>query len=62
MKFELRILLENDAMQTADDVAAALRRVADYLSETGGFEHVAAGSVRDLNGNTVGEWEAASDD
>jgi hypothetical protein len=57
--FTLTIALGNDAMQTAEDVASALRATADYIEGTGGWGHIDAGSVRDLNGNPVGEWEVA---
>jgi hypothetical protein len=43
----------NDAMQEASDVATALRDVADKVEA-----HEATwGTIRDANGNTVGEWE-----
>jgi hypothetical protein len=59
--FKLRIALGNDAMQTAEDVAGALRGLADHVAEIGGYVDFGgyrdAGSVRDENGNTVGMWE-----
>jgi DUF917 family protein len=56
MTFTLTIELGNDAMQDAQDVADALRAAADYIEQSGGFDHIDAGKVRDVNGNTVGEW------
>ena len=54
-KFTLDIDLGNDAMQTADDVAEALRRVAKRLEAD---RDLSSGLIRDLNGNTVGVWVA----
>ena len=51
--FTLTIQLGNAAMETSDDVAEALRRVADKM-ERNGFD----GRIVDLNGNTVGKYEA----
>lgn len=51
MTFKLTIRLGNDAMQTREDVAEALVRVAEKLRA--GLETT---TIRDLNGNTVGEW------
>lgn len=49
--FDLSIRLENDAMQTAEDVAQALERVAAKLAVG-----ITEGPVRDVNGNTVGSY------
>jgi hypothetical protein len=51
-KFTLNIELGNEAMQTGEDVARALRAVAKKLD--GGAD---SGRVQDENGNTVGEWD-----
>jgi hypothetical protein len=51
-KFTLSIELGNEAMQTGEDVARALREVAKKLD--GGDD---SGRIRDENGNTVGEWD-----
>jgi hypothetical protein len=56
--FQLQIKLGNEAMQTASDVADALRRVAERLDERG-FD-APTGIVRDINGNLVGAWERTS--
>jgi hypothetical protein len=52
-KFQLAIELDNDAIQTAADVASALTRTADDILAHG----LVAGVIRDANGNTVGTWE-----
>lgn len=62
MKFILKIDLENDAMHTQHDVAAALRDVAESLGEldTSPFAfavYSGKGKIRDINGNVVGYWE-----
>lgn len=63
MKFTVEIELLNDAMQTADDVAQALRETADRLVDTmGGNENLDEHegkfrNIRDINGNTVGIWQ-----
>lgn len=51
--FKLEIRTGNDAMDSSDDVADALHKLADQLAD-----HMGAldGLVRDANGNTVGEW------
>ena len=64
--FTLRIKLGNAAMQTPEDVAEALRKTAEYVEGVGSYEgddeevrwHLDAGNIRDLNGNTVGSWDA----
>ena len=54
MKFTLEIELGNDAMQTEDDVARALKEVAKNIRNHG-FDDATEG-IFDLNGNKVGEW------
>lgn len=58
MKFTLTITLGNDAMQTPDDVAAALAHVAHRVraSDAWGDPTHAGHLVLDDNGNRVGEW------
>jgi len=53
-KFILTISLSNDAMQTPEDVAEALRVAASRI------ESYALPLIFDLNGNTVGSWEFTS--
>jgi len=48
--FTLTINMGNDAMQTPEDVAEALRDAARDI-ETGGKEF-----IYDINGNKVGLW------
>ena len=50
-KFTLHIELGNDAMQTATDVAGALRIVETQLCAGKEF-----GKILDVNGNSVGRW------
>jgi hypothetical protein len=63
MTFTLKIELGNDAMQTYDDIAAALRKVAARLNSGGNTVidedadlAITGGRIKDVNGNTVGEW------
>ena len=51
-KFQLAIELDNDAIQTAADVASALARTAEDILARG----LVAGVIHDANGNTVGTW------
>lgn len=53
--FTVKIKLGNAAMQTAEDIAEALRRLADKV-ESADVESD-RGVVMDLNGNQVGSWE-----
>jgi hypothetical protein len=53
--FTLTIDLGNDAMQTPQDVAEALRGIAEDLDERVGVFPERRG-VRDGNGNTVGRY------
>ena len=50
-RFDLHIDLGNDAMQTGEDVAEALRRIAEMLDH--GYT---SNRIGDLNGNAVGTW------
>jgi hypothetical protein len=52
-EFTLRIDLGNDAMREPEDIADALRRVAQMIENS----HGAGGSIMDNNGNTVGKFE-----
>jgi hypothetical protein len=52
MSFTLNIETGNEAMRSADDVADALRTLADRITSP----DYARGNVRDRNGNTVGEY------
>lgn len=54
--FTLTITLGNEAMQTPEDVAWALRKAIEQL-EAGETRR----NIRDSNGNTVGMWEFKPD-
>ena len=59
MKFSLDIELGNAAMQTGDDVAEALRKVAQKLADTYDgttLPNWEFGTIKDANGNAVGVW------
>ena len=63
-RFTLELELENDAMQTGDDIGRALRHAANMLEgltprELLELEGPARGfaNLRDANGNTCGRWE-----
>jgi hypothetical protein len=59
MKFRLEIELGNDAMQTLDDVIAALQASRNSLAD--GNEPLTIGDndrvLGDENGNNIGKWE-----
>ena len=62
MNFRLEIKLGNAGMSTYDDIAWALNRLTekfrndctDLTDEN--FEGETGGVIKDINGNTVGEW------
>jgi hypothetical protein len=61
--FTLKIKLGNAAMLTGEDIARALREVARRVEAEIGPEELTnkvtyKASIRDINGNTVGEWRA----
>lgn len=64
MQFDLHITLGNDWMQNPLDVAYALRGLADRLeaSNSAAGWDTPTGTVRDLNGNTVGRWTVEEDE
>jgi len=58
VKFELTISLGNDAMKDENDLADAIRRVAESVANfsiTPGST-IIGGTTRDENGNKVGTW------
>lgn len=58
MVFEVRLVLENDAMQEGADVAEALRKIADTIEvRTRDGLPGCASKVWDRNGNIVGHWK-----
>ena len=63
MTFTLTIELGNAEMQTFDHIARALRQTADRFDNEHDLVEEAdpydrRGIVRDINGNTVGKYEA----
>ncbi len=55
--FEVKINLGNEAMQTPDDVCAALRLIIKELLRTTSMEFDGEyGTIMDINGNSVGKW------
>lgn len=60
-QFSLFVQLGNDAMQDMADVADLLERAAASMrrdhEEGEDFGSVDAASLRDLNGNRVGNWQ-----
>ena len=61
--FTITIELGNAAMETAEDIAAALRKLADQLDQGQHVPHQTR-CVKDVNGNVVGEahWDGPMDD
>lgn len=51
--FDLTIRLGNSAMQSAEDIARALRTAADRIMISGAH----SGHIHDINGNTVGGFD-----
>ncbi len=56
MEFKLKIKLGYAAMQNGEDIAPALRTVATTIGDYSEVSPGMGGGIRDLNGNTVGEW------
>ena len=60
MKFTLKIELGNEAMETGEDVAIALRKQADYIATRYSMGNIQTANawhnIMDENGNTVGHW------
>ena len=61
-EFKLRITIGNDAMQTGEDVAGALRKVADKLQNVGKLPTFHHRNILDDNGNVVGTYAALDKD
>jgi hypothetical protein len=59
MEYKVTIRIGNEMMQNADDVAQALRFVADRLRREGLNRHALA--VWDANGNRVGQSKLYTD-
>jgi hypothetical protein len=66
LRFDLTITLGNAAMLSGDDVAAALRNVADTMANRyDGLtlpETYTAAPILDLNGARVGSWAVVDDE
>lgn len=56
-KFSMNIELGNDAMQQPQELADALREVANKIAAIDPTDTNAGGKVLDDNGNEVGTWE-----
>ena len=56
-QFILKITLGNDAMQTGNDIAIALRNVAGILYDRDIIKHIEPSKIMDFNGNAVGSWQ-----
>lgn len=61
MKLKIEIEIGNDAMLTGEDLAYAVRRVAQSVESVLGEDAIkpstiVAGTSRDDNGNKVGWW------
>lgn len=54
-EFTLTIKMGNSAMQTVDDIAEVLRKVAKRIEGSGNTGED-FGPIMDTNGNKVGEW------
>lgn len=57
--FTLEIELGNAAMQSGEDIARALERVAAQVRQHERPEPFHSMRIRDENGNTVGGWNVA---
>jgi hypothetical protein len=58
VKFELTISLGNDAMNNEQDLADAIRKVANSVEQFSieAGSTIIGGTTRDENGNKVGTW------
>lgn len=57
MKFMVEIELGNASMTTGNDVAQALEILAEQIEDESLHSSSEwGGSIRDVNGNTVGNW------
>lgn len=70
MEFNLNMGLDNAALQTSDDLANALEKIAKRIREQGYVEHVLqegdvdtfTRAIADTNGNPVGYWSLELDE
>ena len=57
MELNIRISLDNVAFESKYETARCLSRVSAEILDTPGERHEnSSGIVRDVNGNSVGEW------
>lgn len=62
MRFVVKIDIGNDSMNSAQDIARALREVAHRLSENDyPVDHEIDRGIRDACGNTTGSWHLIED-
>lgn len=58
MELIIKINLDNDALQSKVEIARCLFKTAGGILETPGEAPVnGSGFVRDVNGNSVGQWD-----
>lgn len=56
MLFDAQIDLSTAAFTDPTELPRILRKIADVLTEVGDQEEPDFGTVRDINGNSVGQW------
>jgi hypothetical protein len=57
MEFKVTLKMGNAAMQTGDDIARAMRKLAGYFEGSSGtFDQGEFRAIHDDNGNKIGEW------
>ncbi len=61
MKFTLEINLDNDAAQDPAELARMLRALSIGFGCWSDFRALDTAPVRDVNGNTVGQWSLTDD-
>lgn len=61
MKIVIEIRLGNEAMRTAHDVLTAVTSAMSREDSSRDLRHGWWGTLRDLNGNTVGEWKVVDE-
>jgi hypothetical protein len=59
MKFILKIELDNDGMKSRTDISEALKDIASKINERPYLPIIDGhnSSIRDVNGNRIGEWK-----
>ena len=61
--FTVELELGNEAMESANDIATALRAIADQVEQHNSqvLRPMHSRSVMDSNGNTIGSWNIQED-